>query len=98
MAGDAPIAQHITTADGVRLAVHRLGSPDGIPVLLAPGTFSNSSFWLGTRGVGFARTLVQHGFETWVLDFRGHGQSTRPDPGQRWNFDDWGRLDIPAAV
>jgi predicted alpha/beta hydrolase len=98
MAGDAPIAQRITTADGLQLAVHRIGPPDGIPILLAPGTFSNSRFWLGTRGVGFARTLVEHGYEAWVLDFRGHGDSPRPARGQRWNFDDWGRLDIPAAV
>ena len=98
MAGDAPTTQHIITADGVRLVVHRLGPRDGIPILLAPGTFSNSSFWLGTRGVGFARSLVLNGFEAWVLDFRGHGQSPRPARGQRWNIDDWGRFDVPAAV
>jgi predicted alpha/beta hydrolase len=88
----------ITTTDGVALAVHRLGPTDGVPVLLVPGTFSNWSFWLGTRGTGFARLIAHAGYEAWVLDFRGHGASQQPAPPQRWSFDDWGRRDIPAAV
>lgn len=90
--------QRITTEDGVAITVHRLGEPAGAPVILAPGTFSNWSFWLGTRGTGFARDLADRGFEAWVVDLRGHGRSQRPAPGQRWNFDDWGRLDLPAVV
>jgi len=82
----------------VRLAVHRIGPADGVPIILAPGTFSNSSFWLGTKGTGFARTLANAGFEAWVLDFRGHGQSDRPALQQRWRFDDWGRNDLPAVI
>jgi pimeloyl-ACP methyl ester carboxylesterase len=93
-----PVTTRITTADGVSLAVHRIGPPDGAPVLLAAGTFSNWSFWLGTRGTGFARLLARHGFDAWVLDFRGHGASQRPAEGQRWTFDQWGRLDVSAAV
>jgi oxygen-independent coproporphyrinogen-3 oxidase len=90
--------QRITTDDHVAIAVHRLGDRTGVPVILAPGTFSNWSFWLGTRGTGFARELVARGFEAWIVDFRGHGHSQRPAPGQRWNFDDWGRFDLPAVV
>ena len=71
---DATI-QHVTTADNVSLTVHRIGDPTGVPVLLAPGTFTNWSFWLGTRGTGFARELAARGFEAWVIDFRGHGFS-----------------------
>jgi predicted alpha/beta hydrolase len=90
--------QHLTADDGVSIALHRIGPRDGTPVILAPGTFSNWSFWLGTRGTGFARLLAEQGFEACVLDFRGHGASQRPAPGQRWSFDDWGRRDLPAAV
>ncbi|HSJ23804.1 MAG TPA: alpha/beta fold hydrolase [Longimicrobiales bacterium] len=90
--------QHLRSDDGVSLALHRVGPADGIPVILAPGTFSNWSFWLGTRSTGFARLLASHGFEACVLDFRGHGASQRQAPGQRWTFDDWGRHDVPAAV
>jgi predicted alpha/beta hydrolase len=82
----------------VQLAVHRIGPRDGVPVILAPGTFTSSAFWLGTRGTGFARVLADAGFESWVLDFRGHGASARPLPSQRWRFDDWGRRDLPAAI
>jgi predicted alpha/beta hydrolase len=93
-----PRVQRVATTDGVSLALHRVGDPGGTPVLLAAGTFSNRSFWLGTRGTGFARTLLDHGFESCVLEFRGHGDSQRAAPGQRWNFDDWGRRDLPAAI
>jgi predicted alpha/beta hydrolase len=95
---DSAAIQRIRTEDGVALAVHRLGDPAGVPVILAPGTFSNWSFWLGTRGTGFARELARRGFEAWVVDLRGHGSSQRPAPGQRWIFDDWGRLDLPAVI
>ncbi|HEX6306767.1 MAG TPA: alpha/beta fold hydrolase [Longimicrobiales bacterium] len=98
MTTGAATVERIATADGISIAVHRLGERDAVPVVLAPGTFSNRSFWLGTRGTGFARELAGRDFEAWVIDFRGHGQSQRPAPGQRWNFDDWGRLDIPAVV
>jgi predicted alpha/beta hydrolase len=33
-----------------------------------------------------------------VLEARGHGHSARPSREQRWNFEDWIRRDIPAAV
>jgi predicted alpha/beta hydrolase len=94
----APRIQRIHTDDGVAIAVHRVGEPSAVPVILAPGTFSNWTFWLGTRGTGFARYLAERGFEAWVVDFRGHGHSQRPAPGQHWNFDDWGRFDLTAVV
>jgi pimeloyl-ACP methyl ester carboxylesterase len=88
----------ITSADNVTLALHRLGSPDGPPVLLVPGTFSNATFWLGTRGTGFARFLAGCGYDVWCLEPRGHGASDRPTRAQRWTFDDWARRDLPAAI
>jgi predicted alpha/beta hydrolase len=94
-----PAAIHrISTRDGISLAVHRLGTPGAAPVLLLPGTFTNWRFWLGTRGTGFAQILAHSGYEAWVLDFRGHGASQKPAPGQRWTFDQWGREDVAATV
>lgn len=87
-----------TAADGVRLAVHRLGDPGGPAVLLLTGAFSNHTFWLGTRGVGFARHLATRGFCAYILDFRGHGQSAGKPPGAEWCFEDWAIRDIPAAM
>jgi predicted alpha/beta hydrolase len=92
------VIERVTAVDGVSLALHRIGPRDGTPVILASGTFSNWSFWLGTRDTGFARRLADEGFEACVLDFRGHGASQRQAAGQRWTFDDWGRRDLPAAV
>jgi oxygen-independent coproporphyrinogen-3 oxidase len=97
-ADETPRIETLETSDGVRLAVHRLGEAGATPVVLLAGTFSNHTYWLGTRGRGFARALARRGFEAWVLDFRGHGASQQPAPGQRWSFDDWARRDTPAAV
>lgn len=88
----------VHTADAVRLAVHRVGPADGTPVVLVPGTFSNHTFWLGTRDTGFARTLGAAGYDAWALDPRGHGRSQRPRADQRWDFDDWARHDVPAVL
>ncbi len=86
----------IVAADGVRLALHVLGDPDAVPVVMMPGTFSNHTFWLGTRGHGMAPALAEAGLRPAVLDPRGHGDSERG--GRAWSFDDWGRRDVPAAV
>lgn len=88
----------IVTDDGVTLALHRIGPESAPPVLLISGTFSNHTFWLGTRGVGFARELAAAGFEACALDPRGHGGSQMPAPGDNWDFDHWARQDVPAAI
>jgi pimeloyl-ACP methyl ester carboxylesterase len=98
VSAEEPRIERVPTQDGVSIAVHSLGPTAGQPVILAPGTFSNWTFWLGTRGTGFARHLARQGFRAHVVDFRGHGYSPRPAPGQDWNFDDWGRQDLPAVV
>ena len=97
-AADDVVRTSITAPDGVRLALHRIGPEQGTPAVLIPGTFSNSSFWLGTRGTGFARELATHGYDAWVLDPRGHGMSARQGRADRWRFDDWARSDAPAAI
>jgi predicted alpha/beta hydrolase len=89
--------QDILAADGTRLALYRVGEPGAPPVLLMPGTFSNHTFWLGTRGRGMAWDLAAAGYEVVILDPRGHGGS-EPGAGKGWTFEDWGRLDVPAAV
>jgi alpha-beta hydrolase superfamily lysophospholipase len=90
--------EFLRTPDDTRIALHRLGTPTLGRVMLIPGTFSNHTFWLGTRGVGFARTLSDAGYEACVLDPRGHGMSNRPAPKQQWDIDDWAREDVPTAL
>jgi alpha-beta hydrolase superfamily lysophospholipase len=90
--------EFLRTPDHTRIALHRLGNADHPRVLLIPGTFSNHTFWTGTRGIGFARTLADAGFEACVLDPRGHGLSDRPTRTQHWDIDNWARADVPAAL
>jgi predicted alpha/beta hydrolase len=93
-----PSEHRVATADGVVVALHRLDSnapPDGVPILLTAGTFSSRLFWLGARRQGFAHRLAEAGFDTWILEPRGHGASERP---RGWTMDDWIRCDAPAAV
>ncbi len=89
---------YLRTPDNTRIALHRVGNPNNPKVLLVPGTFSNHTFWLGTRGIGFARTLSDAGYEACVLDPRGHGLSDRPTKQQDWGIDDWARADVPTAL
>jgi pimeloyl-ACP methyl ester carboxylesterase len=90
--------ERIRTSDNVSVAIHHTGPHTGPTVILVPGTFSNATFWLGTKGVGFARFLAECGYHACVLEPRGHGHSDRPTKEQRWDFDDWARRDIPAAI
>lgn len=88
----------VRAADGVRIVLHRIGPAEGTastPVLLASGTFTGRDFWVGARRQGFALALAEAGFDTWVLEPRGHGASDRPPS---WTMDDWIRLDAPAAA
>lgn len=50
----------------------RLGS-----VVLVHGSFSNSGFWLSGKGEGLARLLLEQGFDVWLFEHRGHGNSPR---------------------
>lgn len=88
----------LTTPDNVRIALHTLGDLSNPAVLLVPGTFSNATFWLGTKGVGFARRLAEAGYYACVIEPRGHGRSARPRKGDDWDIDDWARLDLPTAL
>jgi len=44
-----------------------------VPVVLAHGTFSNNR---SCRGL--AQYLARQGFDCWILDFQGHGESEKP--------------------
>jgi pimeloyl-ACP methyl ester carboxylesterase len=52
---------------------HVNGRATGFPVILSHGTFSNHR---SCRGL--AQYLAKRGFDCWILDFQGHGQSDAP--------------------
>jgi len=89
----APRTLDVLAADGVRLALlefePKVRRAD--PVLLTHGTFSNGN--VVTR---LAAYLASNGFPSWVLELRGHGASDGRT--RRATFEDFGRLDVPAAV
>lgn len=69
--------QFVDSADGHRLAVHRMGA--GRPVLLLHGLFSDANInWIK---YGTAARVADAGFEAIMPDWRVHGQSAAPaDP------------------
>ena len=83
----------VVAADGVELAVTRFSADSGgrVPILLTHGTFSN-----GAICSRLGAYLAGHGFDAWVLELRGRGESQRaiPEP----TFESFGLLDVPAAL
>jgi oxygen-independent coproporphyrinogen-3 oxidase len=64
-------------------------------VLLVTHAMMASGAYLGR----FAEHASGRGFDTFVLDFRGHGASKPPHAGPSdWSFDDYVRHDLPAAI
>jgi pimeloyl-ACP methyl ester carboxylesterase len=93
------------TRDGWRLALYRYApgrAAHRTPVLLCHGMSSNRWDMDGPGRISLARYLVRRGYDTWVVELRGAGRSTRPTwwNGKRytWTFEDYVQHDAPAAV
>ena len=101
-----PDATHYaTTSDGWRLALHRYRperAARAAPVLLCPGLAVNHRVMDLTPERSLARTLRGLGFDVWILEVRGVGDSTQPGLLQRrsWDitFEDFVDRDAPAAI
>ena len=89
------------TTDGVRLAIDRvaaIGPRRGV-VLCLHAMMTDGRYFGARRDNGFAAALANAGLDVFVLDFRGHGNSTPPTARTaNWTFDDLVRFDLPAAV
>ena len=70
---------HFTTPDGQSIAWHEMGDPDGRPVVLLHGLFSNGfTNWIR---YGHAEAIAGQGLRAIMLDHRAHGDSAKPhDP------------------
>lgn len=86
----------------VQIAVTRLGLADaenpGFPVVLVHGSFTNRGFWWSARGQGLARYLAEQGFDVWMLEHRGHGQSPRNADYINNTAERYARFDLPAVA
>jgi oxygen-independent coproporphyrinogen-3 oxidase len=83
----------VRTLDGVELHLKRFlrESSNRIPVLLTHGTFSN-----GAVCAGLAAYLAGQGYDAWVLELRGHGESGCGTVSL--DFEVWSQFDVPAAI
>ncbi|MBI5511913.1 MAG: alpha/beta fold hydrolase [Deltaproteobacteria bacterium] len=87
----------VVTDDGVRLALHRV-HPEGEPgpvVMLLHGLSANRHTF-NFPGRSLAAYLAGRGFDCFLPELRGAGDSARP--GWHWRFDDCLRRDLPAFL
>lgn len=69
---------------------------DAIPVVLVHGLYQNKRLWASER-VTLARSMVGAGFDVWLLEFRGHGQSPMNRRYSSNTMTDYARYDLPAV-
>ena len=103
LAEDIYLIKHNRDKDKtVEIAVSRLSKADqtsapGYPVVLVHGSFSNKGFWLSAKGKGFARHLVEAGYDVWMLEHRGHGHSPHNKSYQTNTVEGYANIDLPAV-
>ena len=68
------------------------GEKKTYPVLLING-YSTESFWLPTEPRDLVRTLLDEGYETWLLKTRLHPFH----PSSNLTIEDIGKFDIPSG-
>jgi len=79
--------------NGGQIALHRLcpDQPTGLPLIVAHGTISNAKT---VRTM--ATFLAEHGFDCWMLEWGGHGDSQAGSPRQNNEYPAFN--DVPTAV
>jgi len=89
----------VPARDGLRLHVrHFAATPERrreLPLLLLHGLASNG-YCFCAPGASLAAHLAGLGYDCFVPDLRGVGQSERPDGG--WSIDDYLEHDLPALI
>lgn len=99
---DVYLLKHGRDADpSVQVALSHIGfygqsNQDKQPVVLVHGSFTNRRFWLSAKGVGFARHLVESGFDVWLMEMRGHGLSPRNESYRDNSLERYSLSDVPA--
>jgi pimeloyl-ACP methyl ester carboxylesterase len=96
------------TSDGWEIALYHYKAPKEIPgrepVLLCHGLQANRLNMDFSAQVSLARHLQRQGFDTWIMEVRGGGNSSKAGflgfgkYGYNYNFDDYVMKDLPAAI
>lgn len=84
----------VRAADGARLSMRRHAG-DGPAVLLLHGLAANRRIF-DVPGRSLARFLARHGFDVFLPELRGHGESEWPE--RPWGIREYLALDIPAIL
>ena len=86
-----------------QIALSRLGYYDnqttnrGTPVILVHGAFSNRGIWLDSHLQGAAKLLLENGFDPWMLELRGHGDSPENAFYHKNSLELYAQFDLPAV-
>ncbi|MFY0640823.1 MAG: alpha/beta hydrolase [Bermanella sp.] len=86
-----------------QIALSRLGyyenqtASRGMPVILVHGAFSNRGIWLDSHLHGAARILLESGFDPWMLELRGHGDSPENAFYHNNSLEQYAEFDLPAV-
>ncbi len=94
----------IETEDGWKISLHHY-KPEQVlykyPVIVCHGLGSNRFSWdLGEKSIG--KYLKKKGFEVYLIDLRGSGESSKPSPFNKYrydyNFDKYVFYDLKAVI
>ena len=90
----------------VQIAVTRIGlKPDPNaygqkstkqPVVLLHGHYQNRNLWLTDQGKDYCSYLVNQGFDVWIPEMRGHGNSPKNQNYNANTVEHYIRYDLPA--
>lgn len=87
----------------VKIAVTRLGSNSegtqtrGMPIVLLHGLYQNRGVWMSSVEEGFAKLLLNAGFDPWLVDCRAHGDSPYNEQYKSNNLESYAQFDLPAV-
>ncbi len=92
--------RNIETEDAAQLALCRIkprnDAPLNTPVILVHGSYSSRRFWGSDKGQGLGVFLADQGFDVWIPELRGHGQSPKGADFSRITAEAQIRYDLPA--
>lgn len=92
----------VRTSDGWRIKLYRSFDKEnaGEPIFLCPGYTGNPFSFTYPKNASMVDSLVERGFDCWVIDLRGNRRSEPPIGTSRYTgrFKDHYTKDIPSAL